>query len=173
MFTVLQRRRAFTLIELLLVIGIIAILASIVVVAINPGSKLATSRDAVRRSDMSSIINAIQQYAVDHSGAPNGWNANGCALTAGTYYGICQGGDCSSYDGDSTYTTEDDALSGGTGCAFDFEGALTVPTDPLVANSTVTGTTDFTGYAIKKTSSGTYILSGAYAEGTVGMEVKQ
>lgn len=59
---------AFTLIELLLVIGIIAILASVVIVAINPTKQLASARNAQRSSNVNAILNAVYQYALDNNG---------------------------------------------------------------------------------------------------------
>ena len=61
--------KGFTLIELLVVIGILAILLSIVLIAINPARQFAQANNTKRRSDTTAILNAISQYAADHKGA--------------------------------------------------------------------------------------------------------
>jgi len=68
MRTRFARLKGFTLLEILLVIAIIAILAAIVIIAINPGKQLAESRNAQRRSDTNTILNAVYQYSVDNNG---------------------------------------------------------------------------------------------------------
>lgn len=80
----------FTLIEILVVIGIIAILATIVIIAINPARQFAQSRNTQRTANVQTILNAIGQRSVDNRGTfPV---APGCAaLTAGTVYTIALG----------------------------------------------------------------------------------
>ena len=50
----------FTLLELLIVVGILAIISTIAVVVINPGEMLAGARDSNRLSDLASINKALQ-----------------------------------------------------------------------------------------------------------------
>jgi len=55
-------KRGFTLVELLVVIGILAILTAAVVVVLNPAELLRQSRDAQRLSDFDAVRSAISLY---------------------------------------------------------------------------------------------------------------
>lgn len=61
-------KNGFTLIEILVVMGIIAVLATIVLVAINPARQFAQSRDTQRTSNTAALLNAIGQRMVDNKG---------------------------------------------------------------------------------------------------------
>ncbi|MEK9181406.1 MAG: type II secretion system protein [Patescibacteria group bacterium] len=64
----INKKSGFTLIEILVVIGIIAILATIVLIAINPARQFAQTRDTQRVSSINAISNAIGQKIADCKG---------------------------------------------------------------------------------------------------------
>lgn len=88
-----SRKKGFTLIEILLVIGIIAVLATVVIVSLDPATRFQNARDARRLADIQSILSATQQYIVDNRGSlPSGLDTtekqigtgtSGCTLTEG------------------------------------------------------------------------------------------
>lgn len=63
-----QRRQGFTLPEVLIVVGILAILAFIAIVAIDPAKRFQEARDSRRLTDVQSMVGALQQYTIDHKG---------------------------------------------------------------------------------------------------------
>jgi type IV pilus assembly protein PilA len=58
----------FTLIEILVVIGLIALLAAVVIIAINPARQFAQGRNSQRVSNVNAILNAIGQRIADNKG---------------------------------------------------------------------------------------------------------
>ncbi|MCL4405036.1 MAG: prepilin-type N-terminal cleavage/methylation domain-containing protein [Patescibacteria group bacterium] len=67
--------KGFTLIELIVVVAILSVVATVVVVVLNPGELLAQSRDSCRLSDLSSLSNALTIFSTDQysqsMGVPN------------------------------------------------------------------------------------------------------
>ena len=124
-------QKGFTLIEILLVVAAIAILAGIVVVAVNPAKQLAATRDSERNSEVGAIAGALYQAQVGEVSLtiPDGTCTPGTAAQK-----LCTG---------AVVSTGDDQ------CGVTIAGAVpvyldSVPTDPQEA------TANWTGYFIAK-----------------------
>jgi len=85
-----QKQAGFTLLEVLLVVAIIAILAGIVIIAINPGKNLGDARNAQRSADVNTIINGTYQYVLDNNGVlPTVGARSGAVAISATPTEIC------------------------------------------------------------------------------------
>lgn len=63
-----KKNSGFTLVELLVVIGIIGILFAVILIAVDPARRFSEARNAVRRQDVRTILEAIVEYATDNRG---------------------------------------------------------------------------------------------------------
>lgn len=86
-------RKGFTLIELLVVIVIIAILAAVVFVALDPITRFAQARNAQRWNAVNNLLTAVHEYIVDNDGAlPTGLSTGMSETQLGTAASGCD--DC-------------------------------------------------------------------------------
>ncbi len=67
-----RNNKGFTLVELLIVIGIIGFLAAAILVAVDPVKRIQDSRNSQRWSEVNSILNAVLKKQVDDRALYNG-----------------------------------------------------------------------------------------------------
>ena len=63
-----MKNKGFTLIEILIVVGILAVLIGAVVVAINPLRQLSEANNTARWAGITTIMNAVFQNIIDNGG---------------------------------------------------------------------------------------------------------
>ena len=148
-----HNRQGFTLIELLIVITIIAILASIVFVALDPLTRFQQARNSRRWADASALLSAIKVNQIDNGGFYMATTSNGTSVSnmqTGSFYMV----------GTATTGCENNCSSlvtGGDGYCVDVSGLVTggyLGSVPISPNGTGTWDSDTTGYTLKKDTNG-------------------
>ncbi len=147
-------KRGFTLIEILLVVAAIAILAGIVILAINPSKQLGDMRNAQRRADVNTILNAVYQYAIDNGGVIPPSIASSTCATVPTNEICKMGGTCTNLVDLSVLTASEKYL-------------VSIPVDPS------TTSTNGTGYRVAKNSNGRITVCAPSAEQGATISVKR
>lgn len=125
-----KNNSGFTLLEILLVVAAIAILAGIVIVAINPSKQLGSTRNVARQSDVSTILNAIYQYSLDNEGIfPSSIDTNLKML------GTATAGCSVSCGGSDTPTTSTASVSGPISIIDDSQSTFSGSNNNTIYNS--------------------------------------
>ncbi len=147
--------KGFTLIEILLVVALIAILAGIVILAINPAKQLADTRNSQRRIDVRTIIDAIYQYNLDNNGAVVSTIPSSSTCPGTVDSQICQtAGTCTGLVDLSVITNNSKYV-------------VAIPADPSSA------TANGTGYNVVKTSNNRIIVCAPNAESSATISVQR
>ncbi len=158
--TIKQKTQAgFTLLEVLLVVAIIAILAGIVIIAINPGKNLGDTRNSQRSADVNTIINGTYQYVLDNNGNLPGVGARtGAVAISTTPTEVCTAAaaSCTGLVDLAVLTTSGKYL-------------VAIPIDPSCPGATCA--TNGTGYKIAKDVNGRLVVNAPGAENSKTISV--
>lgn len=121
-----MQRKGFTLLELMLVLGILGILAAITLVAINPTKQLNDAKGVSRNSSIREVENAISQYIIDRN------ILTGIPTIKTTAIEICQ----TAITGTSCTDTP---VNGYDLSALSPDYLVSIPVDPTETGATLTG----------------------------------
>ncbi len=146
MFRDQKKYQGFSLIEILVVVALIIILATITLVAINPGKNFRDTRNAQRSADVTQILNAVTQYTSEEG---NSISAFGTITNCTT--------------GTSSIGTAGINLA----TILVDEYIVAIPMDPSV------GTAEVTGYTICVTDGGRVQIDAPNAENAKVISVKR
>jgi len=160
----ISKNKGFTLLEILLVVGIIAILAGIVIIALNPSKQLKTVRDMQRKQAIGEINKALIQYFIANGRYPDMELAISTTIRE-----ICNTGSASatttSVTGETCVSINSVNLSQ---LVPDYLAAIPVdPSGYIVASgliNTAYAAVGGTGYAIAKNSNNNVYVSAPKAE---------
>lgn len=138
-----KKYKGFSLIEILVVVALIIILATITIVAINPAKNFRDTRNAQRSADIMQILNAVTQYTSEEGNLLTGLGTIPACGVTGAEHGTEIG-----------TATGNVNLAGVAGSGLVEEYIVAIPTDPSG------GTDADTGYFICQTTTGRVEVTG-------------
>lgn len=144
-----KKYKGFSLIEILVVVALIVILATITIVAINPAKNFRDTRNAQRSADVMQILNAVTQYTSEEGNSLSLLGTIPACPASGPGTGVIGTGGI-----DLGATLVDEYL-------------VAIPTDPS------TGTDADTGYTICQTAGGRVQIDAPDAEDGKVISVKR
>jgi prepilin-type N-terminal cleavage/methylation domain-containing protein len=137
----MKHKQGFTLIEILIVIGLIAVLAGVLVVALNPARQFAQARNAQRYNNVDTIMGSVINNVTDNKGTFT------CATGALPATATVMGSGVGQYD---------------IGPCLTPVYASQLPVDPSAAGAHWTDSTDYdTGYSILQSATDSRITIAA------------
>ncbi len=122
-----KNNKGFTLVEILVVMGVLSILFTIILTVTNPAKQFSRANNTKRRSDIVAILNAIGAYSADNKGAlPIGISTIAANIT--------------------------DSVNGANICVLLVPKYIpSLPTDPSLKTNDITTCTNYnTGYTVVK-----------------------
>ncbi|MCK5211505.1 type II secretion system protein [Candidatus Parcubacteria bacterium] len=148
-------KRGFTLVELLIVIGVIAVLAAFAFVALNPLARFQDARNAQRWTDVNAVIAAIKLHQIDNGGT---YLADIDDLTADLYYQIGAGESCNDTCSNPTVILQTACLD--LSELVDNGYLASIPIDPNASGASV----DEVRYYFSKQSTGALVVGSCSEE---------
>lgn len=163
----ISHNKGFTLLELLLVVAIIAILASVIFVILDPPTRFKNTRDSARFSDVVSLSNAIALNQLDNGGS---YLQSIQAVTVDEPYMISSATTTS-----GCIVTCDASISSNANCVnlIGLVGAGNVGELPVSPNGSQTWTTILTGYYLTRNTNGSVTIGACESENTSDINVTQ
>lgn len=144
----MRSRQAFTMIELIVVVMIVAVIASVIFMAVNPAKRLGDAQNAIRDQNALELKQGLERLVADAFTVPNTLSS----LANGTYMLVTTGGstagqcDCTSLNQDID--------------RIDLAGLLNDYVPILPVDSLATG--NDTGYYIQKNANNSFLVGHCY-----------
>jgi len=170
-----KNARGFTLIELLIVVAIIAILAAVIFVALDPLKRFQDSRDSVRWQEVTSIAQAIELDFLDNGGV---YLSDIDVLTVGNVYMIVDGAMGSGCEDNNAFCDTNVTSSGSCVDLSDLVAENYLPDIPVAPDSGDVAWDDGgtigdegTGYTLERISTSTIYVRACESENSTEIEV--